>query len=76
MFCGEANGSAGLVANGTLFQNNSYIFSISLVYIPSDKSSPDKVAAKLFILQAAAPATFFRPCLGGAQSIASRNVAS
>jgi hypothetical protein len=30
VFCGEANGSAGLVANGTLFQNNPYVFSISL----------------------------------------------
>ncbi len=39
------------------------------------KSSPKKVAANLFILQVAGPDTFLRPCLGGAQSIAYRNVA-
>ena len=38
------------------------------------KSSPEKVAAKLFILQGSVGATFFRSCLGGAQSIAYRNV--
>ena len=42
--------------------------------IPPDRSSPKKVAAKLFILHGAVAATFFRPCLGGAQSIAYRNV--
>jgi hypothetical protein len=42
---------------------------------PPDKSSSKKVAAKLSILQAAVATTFFRPCLGGAQSIAYRNVA-
>ena len=39
------------------------------------KSSSKKVAAKSFILQGGAVATFFRPCLGGAQSIAYRKVA-
>src|ERR1700692_2094219 len=38
------------------------------------ESSPEKVAAKLFILQGSVGATFFRSCLGGAQSIAYRNV--
>ena len=33
------------------------------------------MAAKLFILQGSVGATFFRSCLGGAQSIAYRNVA-
>ena len=35
---------------------------------------PKKVAAKLFILRAVVATTFFGPHLGGAQSIASRNV--
>ena len=39
------------------------------------KSASKKVAAKSFILQGGAVATFFRSCLGGAQSIAYRNVA-
>jgi hypothetical protein len=44
------------------------------VYV-ANQLSPKKVAAKLFILQGAVAATFFRPCLGGAQSIAHRNEA-
>jgi len=36
------------------------------------KSSPMKVSIKLFILQGAVGASFFRPCLGGAQSFACR----
>jgi hypothetical protein len=39
------------------------------------RKTPKNVAAKLFILRAVVSTTFFRFCLGGAQSIASRNVA-
>ena len=39
------------------------------------KSSPKKVAAKLFILQGAVPDTILHSCLGEAQLIVSRNVA-
>ena len=38
-------------------------------------SSSKKVAPKSFILQGRRGPTFFRPCLGGAQSVAYRNVA-
>ena len=41
---------------------------------PPGKSSSKKVAAKSFILQVAGPDTFPGPCLGGAQSIASREL--
>ena len=40
-----------------------------------DNFAPEKVAAKLFALQAHVPASFFRPRLGPTQPIASRNVA-
>jgi len=50
-------------------------FNFPLARINPDTSSPMKVAVKLFILHEAVAATFFRPCLGGAQLIAYRDVA-
>jgi hypothetical protein len=46
------------------------------IRIGPEKSSPKKVTAKLFILQAVGKTPFFRCCLGGAQSGAAMKMAS
>jgi hypothetical protein len=73
---GEAKRSRGLLAPNSYSERDVSRSSTFQVGAPSpDKSSSKKVAAKLFNLHGVVAATFFRPCLGGAQSIAYRNVA-